>query len=205
MAMDKINYLKVEWDNLQLSGNAYSSLLFDKLIQQYSMSQRFYHNCDHLVHLFELLHQYPLSEPVVYWATFYHDYVYIAGNKDNEIQSAKIAAAQMSELGIDQSIINQTCYLIEATAQHDTEEVEWMNAFLDADMAILGVMHEDYICYQGKIRKEFSTIPDFLFNRGRKKFLQRSLEEDRLFKTEWFFNRFEEQARKNIQWELTVL
>lgn len=203
--MDKINYLQSEWNALQLSANKTSQLVLDNLIQQYSSPHRFYHNCDHLVHVLELLHQSSMDEPAAYWATFYHDYIYVAGDRNNEPESGKIAAIQMAALGIESSVIEKTVYLIEATAQHKTKSAEWMNVFLDADMAILGVVHERYNSYRENVRREFAAIPEFLYKQGRKKFLQKCLEENRLFKTEWFFNRFEDQARKNIQWELTVL
>lgn len=205
MDRDDIKYLHAEWSALIASKSETSENYFNLMIGAYSADGRFYHTTRHLVELLKFLHQYPVTQPAAYWAAFYHDYIYIAGNKDNEILSAKIANAQLQDLGVQRQIIDQTCQLIEATTKHQATGIEWMDAFLDADMAILGTNEQTYKIYVANVRKEYKKIPPFLFNSGRRKFLQHCLENKRLFLTDWFFERFEIQARKNLAWELTII
>jgi predicted metal-dependent HD superfamily phosphohydrolase len=202
MDRDDISYLQTEWSVLVKSRSQASENYFQQLISSYSAGDRFYHTTKHLVEVLKLLHQYPVSEPAACWAAFYHDYIYKAGSKDNELQSAEVAGSQLKDLGIESEVIIQTQKLIAATAQHQTLEVEWMDAFLDADMAILGADEKTYQNYVANVRKEYQKIPNILFNMGRKKFLQHCLNTKRLFLTDWFFERFETQARKNLTWEL---
>lgn len=44
-----------------------------------------------------------------------------------------------------------------------------------------------------------------MYNRGRKKALKHFLEMDRIFKTDYFFQKYENQARINLQKELEIL
>lgn len=202
MDRDDINYLQAEWSALIGNRSPISDDYFQQLISRYSRKDRFYHTTKHLVEILKLLHQYPVNQPAAYWAAFYHDYIYLAGNKDNELKSAELAVSQLKEMGVETEIITQVQKLIDATAQHQTLKVEWMDAFLDADMAILGSDEKTYQAYVANVRKEYQQIPQFLFSMGRKKFLQHCLDTKRLFLTDWFFDRFETRARKNLAWEL---
>ncbi|MFC3199561.1 hypothetical protein ACFOET_18235 [Parapedobacter deserti] len=52
-------------------------------------------------------------------------------------------------------------------------------------------------------KAEYGSSPQF--DRGRARVLKHFLEMDRIYKTAWFFDRYEEQARKNIAAELQTL
>lgn len=205
--MDKVcvDYLQEQWHQLMPLNNPLSKHYFDQLIAAYSEYHRFYHTTQHLCHLIGLLQQASVHDSAVYWASFYHDYIYIAGRQDNEARSAEIAKAQMLELNIDLAVIDRCCDLIVLTNTHQLNKSDPDAAvFLDADMAILGVNEKAYADYVEKVQKEYSTIPAFLFNRGRKKFVETCLNQNRLFSTDYFFDRFETQARKNLTWELLI-
>lgn len=206
MTIKLINALKTEWLALpQLPQSDLALVLFDQLVSAYTSKARFYHGPEHLLAMLDLLHESVTTEAAAYWATFYHDYVYLAGKKDNESRSADLAKQQMHELGIDADLIHQTSLLIEATAAHKPMEQDWMNRFLDADMSILGADFSVYHTYVENVRKEYQQIPTFLFNTGRKSFVKNCLDSPRIFITDWFFERFETQARKNLAWELTTI
>lgn len=206
--MDKkiIDALKIEWLSLpQLTQSETASVFFDQLIAVYTGPERFYHGPEHLLAMLGFLRESSTHEAAVYWATFYHDYIYLAGRKDNESRSADLAKQQMQQLAVDTELIHQTILLIEATAAHKPLDKDWMNRFLDADMSILGADSAVYQTYVENVRKEYQQIPTLLFNAGRKSFLKNCLDSPRVFITDWFFERFEEQARKNLAWELTRL
>jgi predicted metal-dependent HD superfamily phosphohydrolase len=205
--MDKIclGYLSQVWQGL-VPDHPQSNRIFDQVIDSYSGAQRFYHTTQHLCHLIELLQESSVDDPAAYWAAFYHDYIYVAGKPDNEAKSADFANAHLNQLNVNSSIIERCCELILMTKTHQMHQQDKLAAcFLDADMAILGVDPESYAVYVANIKKEFSSIPGFLFNQGRKKFITGCLNQQRLYYTDWFFDRFEIQARKNLAWELTTL
>jgi predicted metal-dependent HD superfamily phosphohydrolase len=206
MAVDKIcvDYLQEQWHELIPLTEPASKIYFNQLLTAYSDPQRFYHTPQHLYHLIRLLHEASIVDPAVYWASFYHDYIYVAGKQDNEAKSAELAKKQMIELHIHPTLIERCCELILLTKNHQLNKDDPdAAAFLDADMAILGADEKVYVDYVEKVRKEYAVIPEFLYNRGRNKFLEVCLNQQRLFTTDWFFNRFETQARKNLAWELT--
>ena len=139
----------------------------------------------------------------VLWAVWYHDIIYKPSASTNEKKSAIKAKDSMQKLGIAQSSIDKVVSLILATENHQshTNDIQ-TQIFLDADMAILGSNNETYSKYCNTIRQEHSSIPAFLFNRGRKKFLSAVLKQDAIFVSSFFSNKYEKTARINIELEI---
>ena len=176
------------------------------MIEAYTETHRANHRLEHLQHLITLLHAAGAMDAAVFWASFYHDYVYEPGKSSNEMKSSKIAAEQLNAMGVNATLIKRVSALILATQDHKLAETDYEAAlFLDADMAILGENRETYLEYVNAIEHEFAQVPTFLYKRGRKFFLKQLLNEKRIFSTDWFFARYEEGARKNIAWELNNL
>ena len=92
-----------------------------------------------------------------------------------------------------------------ATKSHAVSENNDTNLFTDADLSVLGADREVYEQYYKQIRKEYSIYPDLMYNPGRKKVLQNFLGMKRIFKTDYFYGKFEEKARRNITAELNEL
>jgi len=69
-------------------------------------------------------------------------------------------------------------------------------------MAILGAPPDRYRRYCDQVRHEFSALPGPVFRLGRRHFLEQVLAQERIFATEWFWQRFEAQARANLASEL---
>jgi predicted metal-dependent HD superfamily phosphohydrolase len=69
----------------------------------------------------------------------------------------------------------------------------------------LGQHWENYLAYAKDVRKEYSIYPDFIYKPGRKKILNHFLKMKRIFKTEFFFAKFEETAKENLNRELGLL
>jgi predicted metal-dependent HD superfamily phosphohydrolase len=89
-----------------------------------------------------------------------------------------------------------------ATKKHqDSSDID-TNFFIDADLSILGQDTETYKIYFQNVRKEYSIYPDLIYNPGRKKVLKHFLELKRIFKTEYFYAKYENQAKQNLQTEL---
>ncbi len=202
--------LQVEWNSLATASGIEIGLAehhFDTLCKAYSEPHRHYHTLDHISQMLLWLSDAGVKDSAVLWAAWYHDYVYNPGKKDNEALSATQADLTLSELGVDSSIVTRVVQMIEATKDHKVEgRVDHsVGLLLDADMAILGVPEYDYEQYCLAVRAEHKSIPGFLYRRGRKNFLESVLEQEKIYYSHWFYERFERRARINIEIELSRL
>lgn len=180
--------------------------LWKDLEKAYSGKSRHYHN---LTHLEEMIAQYEihhseLTFPTeVLYAIFYHDYIYKATSKENELKSAEYAISILPEKAkINTDLVFE---MIVATKLHQHNEVEDINWLIDFDLKILSKEWKDYETYFKQIRKEYKIYPDILYNPGRKKALQHFLENEFIFQTETFRTQFEKHARENILREIQSL
>lgn len=181
--------------------------LWKEVEDSYSQSHRHYHNLEHLEDLLEQLKT--VRAKIKKWNTtlftlFYHDIVYSAVKKNNEEQSAIFARERMSLLHVGEEEIEWCYQQIIATKYHHFSHDQDTNYFTDSDLSILGRSPEVYRIYCIKIRKEYNVYPSFLYKKGRRKVVKHFLSMDRIFKTEEFYERFEEQARANLLHELKL-
>ena len=139
----------------------------------------------------------------ILFSIFYHDIIYKATSKDNEEKSAELAKTRLEKLNIPSEKITRIYNQILATKSHKKSKDSDTNFLLDADLAILGQDWEMYENYTQQIRKEYSIYPDFMYKPGRKKVLTHFLEFDEIFKTDYFKEKYEVNARLNIQRELS--
>ena len=180
--------------------------LWEELVKAYSGKNRYYHN---LTHLEEMITQYEmyysqLTFPVeVLYAIFYHDYIYKATSKENELKSAELAISILpTNAKINAALVFE---MIVATKLHEHNAVEDINWLIDFDLKILSKDWKEYEVYFKQIRKEYKVYPDLLYNPGRKKALQHFLENEFIYQTETFRAQFEKQARENILKEISQL
>ena len=186
---------------------AWGTSSWQRLKEAYGAEGRYYHNLEHLENLFKLFDEYQmqLQEPeVVHWAIWYHDIIYNAKRKDNELRSAQIARADLQQTSLAREKIDRIVHFIEATAQHlSVEASDDLAYFLDFDLAILGSDRATYEAYAKAVRQEYRHVPGFLYRRGRCKVLRYFTEAPQLFRTPELSTRFAEQAQANIAWELS--
>ena len=176
------------------------------LEKAYSKKSRHYHNLTHLKEMIASFEKYrdKLQNPnEILFSIFYHDFVYSASKKDNELKSAEYALAVLPE-NVDlnkQLVFDAIC----ATQQHQQNEIEDINWLIDFDLKILAKDWEDYKIYFEQIRKEYRIYPDFLYKPGRAKALKHFLENEFIFQTNEFRGLYEEKARTNIEKEIEFL
>jgi len=180
--------------------------LWLEIFTMYSESKRHYHTVTHLENLLaELTEVRTKIEDwdTVLFALFYHDAIYKSTSSTNEEDSAKLAEKRLSEIGFPDEKIKICRDMILATKHHKSSEFQDINYFTDADLSILGKSWDVYQNYIQQIREEYSIYPDFMYISGRKKALESFLNMDRIFKTEPFYKKYEVQARKNIENEIS--
>ncbi|MCU0469011.1 MAG: hypothetical protein MUF58_10435 [Arcicella sp.] len=175
--------------------------------QNYTQPKRYYHTLNHLEHLLQQLTEVKslLKDwDVMLFSLYYHDVIYNALKSDNEQKSAELAEKRMNEIGVPPSMITDCKAQIMATKAHFWSENADTNFFTDADLSILGQSWEVYSQYFQHVRKEYSIYPDFMYNSGRKKVLKHFLAMEKIFKTAYFYDKFEQQARVNLEKELKL-
>lgn len=141
----------------------------------------------------------------ILFTLFYHDIVYNSLKSDNEEKSAETAEKQMKKLSVAYDTIELCKKQILATKSHDISTNSDTNYFTDADLSVLGQSWETYLSYCKNVRKEYSIYPDFVYNAGRKKVLNHFLAMNRIFKTTFFYEKFELQAKQNLLKEFELL
>ncbi len=208
-ATDDAARLKKTYTEILRPYGADETLLDDcwnDVMEAYADPRRYYHNLAHLAHFDNQLNRCKdrlVDFETVFLAMIYHDVVYFMTDGSNEEKSAVFADRQLASLGYPADKIPRCHALIMATKTHAGGADSDTNYFVDADMAILGSDRATYQRYVANIRKEYGDTPQF--DRGRERVLQHFLAMDRLFKTDLFFDRFEKQARLNIEAELRSL
>jgi predicted metal-dependent HD superfamily phosphohydrolase len=137
------------------------------------------------------------------FAIYYHDIVYKSTKGDNEHQSALTFQSRIAKTSFNK--LSKCIAQIEATKQHKLSDDNDTNILLDLDLSVLGKSTQEYKKYCENIRKEYRIYPDFMYRKGRKKVLKSILELDFIYKTDYFKELYENQAKKNLTLELDQL
>lgn len=208
-----LNWLQIQWLNLTAVYTDDSNLINDywnTLNSYYTSKNRHYHNFSHIHNMLrqaESIKSLIIDYDALRFSIWYHDIIYKATKKDNELKSAEFAKKHLKRLSLEEKRVKNVCELIKSTQNHDIVITKTNdNAFLlDIDLSILGSDWTDYENYVRLIRKEYAIYPDFMYNKGRKKAMLHFLERERIFYSELYFNKYEQLARRNIEKELNYL
>ncbi|WP_114793204.1 hypothetical protein U0035_14455 [Niabella yanshanensis] len=181
---------------------------WDEINTCYAEPHRHYHTILHLNNFLKELTAIRTrleNWPAVLFALYYHDIIYDPLRSDNEEQSAILARERMEQISVPGFIIGAVASCIMATRSHEVNDSPDVNYFTDADLSVLGQAPDIYKAYNNNIRKEYRGYPDAIYYRGRKKVLSDFLQMTHIFKTDFFYDKYEEQARINIKAEIAWL
>jgi predicted metal-dependent HD superfamily phosphohydrolase len=184
-----------------------SSACLADLSQRYAEPHRAYHTLAHIQHALQVLQtvrHLAHNSPAVELALWFHDAIYDPTRPDNEEQSALLANQWLAELGAEPALVQTVHQLILVTKNH-LPETNDEKIMVDVDLAILGADAEAYGRYAQAIRQEYHWVPDVAYKIGRAQVLQRFLARPIIFHTPPLFEKYEAQARLNLQQELTQL
>lgn len=184
-----------------------AQVLWQEVVTAYGAANRHYHTLQHLedVHagMAEVWSQLDEADAVLL-AIVYHDIVYRAHRTDNEERSAELMRERMLlQVDLPMQLVERAARHILATKYHAQNQDPDTDLFTDADLSILGAPVDRYAEYTKQVRREFKIYPDLLYRPGRRKVLKHFLDMPQLFKTPYFRERFEEQARINMHAELS--
>jgi len=176
--------------------------LFEDLLARYREPHRRYHTLQHLDECLEWLDRsrhLAASPAVVELALWFHDAIYDVCRHDNEERSAEWAREAALGAGLSAAVAAEVFALVVATRHHGVEAGGDTPLMVDVDLAILGAAPERFEEYERQIREEYAWVPGFLFRRKRRKTLREFLERPRLYNTDFFHERLDAQARRNLR------
>lgn len=182
--------------------------MFWELSALYSNPQRKYHNFDHIQDcLLQLetvrgISDDPLALEVAIW---FHDAIYNPSKKDNEEQSALYAYEKLKVGEVSLEFTQKVKELILATKHLQSQKDHDFQFMVDIDLTNLAVSFEEFVINTQKIREEYTGLSDKDFKRGRAVFLRSMLTRERIYYSDYFFQRYEIAARKNLQESIVLL
>ncbi|HEY3475041.1 MAG TPA: hypothetical protein VGK56_10560, partial [Anaerolineales bacterium] len=135
----------------------------------------------------------------------FHDAVYDPGRSDNEQRSAEWAAKVIDESGLNPQVAGRVADSIHATRHHGEVLGADAQLLVDVDLSILGRDPAVFWRYEENIRKEYAWVPEDLFRQERLSILKRFLERPHVYYHHEFREKFEEQARMNLEQAITRL
>ena len=183
-------------------------VLHKKLVQCWSEGHRHYHTLQHLQECFELLTGVQVNEKdaaAIAIALWFHDAFYDPARDDNELRSADWARQEAMAAGIPQDVAQRVHDMIMATIEHKQQPDAAMQLLVDIDLSILGAKDARFDESDEQIRREYAHVPEADWRIGRKRVLKGFLDRERLYGSDYFHSRYEEQARKNLQRSLARL
>jgi len=173
-----------------------------ELIEAHAQKHRAYHTLDHIAaclkHLDHVKDQVDRADDIEL-SLWFHDAIYQPFSATNEEDSADWAVNWLSNHGAQPDLMDRVKVHILATKTHDRPERLDGRYMLDIDLSILGTSPHVYDQFEIDIRREYKRVPKFIFRKKRKAILHGFLSRDYIYATEYFRERFEQQAHINLE------
>ena len=166
----------------------------------YAEPHRHYHDKQHLSHCLDELDiaRGTIPHPDrVEMALWFHDVVNEPGKPDNEARSADLFLDLASGV-MPGDFVTAVVELIRVTThRHPPEDLD-QRFICDIDLASFGCPWECYLHDTNKVKAEFTGSAEEYYGKKRG-FLEAMLRRPRIFLTDLFNARYEQQARENIR------
>ncbi len=173
--------------------------IWSLLVQHYSEPHRFYHDREHLAHCLDELDLAAtlVAHPdQVEMAIWFHDVINEPGVSDNEQRSADFFRGLGGTL-LDTEFSNAVTDLILVTTHREKPPIPDQCFICDIDLASFGCPWECFLRDSSAVKAEFTGTEEEYY-RGKEAFLRTMLGRSRVFLTDFFYRRYEQQARENI-------
>jgi predicted metal-dependent HD superfamily phosphohydrolase len=188
------------WHRLGARGDGLP--VFSRLAAAYAESTRAYHTAEHIEDCLTQLDSsgVPAQHPdEVEAAIWFHDAVYVATRADNEERSAELARDSLREAGVASTVTARIGRLVLAT-RHDVAPSDPDAALLcDIDLSILGRSPDVFGAFERRIRQEYAWVPEATYRSTRARILRELLRRPQIYQTDRFRQRYEVQARANLE------
>ena len=178
-----------------------SAAIHQHLVDGYNEPQRRYHtlaHIDHCLSMFDQCKSLAVNPDALEIAVWFHDAIFVPGKPDNEALSAELYLDLSAGVHSDdfRELVDR---LIMATL-HDGRALEDSDAgyMVDIDLSSFGLPWEDFLRDSQHLREESVELSDADYFRKQGAFRACLLARPHFFKTDFFRQRYEQQARDNL-------
>lgn len=190
------------WQRCLIEGSSdNSAAVYQRIVDGYREPWRYYHTLAHIEQclvMFEQCKSLTSNPDALELAVWFHDVVFEPGKPDNEKRSAELYL-QLSEAVHDDSIRGLVERLIMATL-HDGSSLQDDDGvyMVDIDLSSFGLSWDDFLSDSQHLRLEDSRLSDAEYYRKKSSFQTCLLAKERFYRSDYFFERLETQARANL-------
>ena len=201
------------WRRCMVADGIDSSEAVLRLLESaYGEPQRHYHTLGHIEHClgqFDHVTELAESADALELAIWFHDVIYVAGSPSNERESADLFL-EKSDGVLRNSIRRDVESLIMATLHSGVELSEPdQKLMVDIDLSSFGMTWEVFKHDSENVRREMHHQSDAEFYPKQARFQDTLLRQKRFFQSDYFHDRLESQARRNLaeysSWVKTLL
>jgi predicted metal-dependent HD superfamily phosphohydrolase len=178
-----------------------SAIIHQQLMDSYSEPQRYYHTLDHIEHclsLFDNISSKLKSPHALELAIWFHDVIYQPGAANNEQLSAD-QFMRTTKNRFDDSLRNTVYQHIMATLHLHSEmnhaDTQYM---VDIDLSSFGLPWPEFIHDSENLRREMAHLSNEDYCRKQSAFQQALMDRPRFFRSDYFYQNYESQARQNL-------
>ena len=207
ISIEKINKLYSDFSNLcmnllKIENKNDVDYWWHEILENYTKKWKFYHNLNHVysfVNLFEKYNKFIKNYKNEFLISIYfHDIIYIPSRNDNEEESINMFNKFYNEVKPNNLNKEKVIEFIAETKNHSlSKDYDFeLDLFLDMDMQI--VSDENWEDYENKIRKEYCFMDETEYKNKRRQFLQSLVNKNRIFRTQIFYDTYEQIAKNNI-------
>ena len=190
------------WQRNLIEGAADNSdAIHQRLLGAYQEPHRYYHTLAHIEHclaMFELCESLSADPDALEIAIWMHDAILESGRRDNEAKSAELYL-QLSADAHDDEMRRLVSRLIMATL-HDGNSLEDADSIymVDIDLSGFALSWDEFLRDSQDLRAECPHLSDADYQLNQTGFQRMLLARPRFFLSDFFFERYEQQARKNL-------
>ncbi len=175
---------------------------YNELKCAYSESHRHYHTGDHIIDCLSKLDSViELAENAaeVEFAIWFHDAIYKPYASDNELKSADWAKRFLESSSSNKINAENVHRHIMATLHNAPANNSDSNLLVDIDLSILGSESDIYQSFETSVKKEYKWVPNFIYRKKRRAILLSFLERDTIYSNNYFQEKYEKKARRNLK------
>ena len=181
-------------------GKPVDPAIWNTIATRYGESHRHYHDLGHLQQCLRELDAAGdtiAERDATEMAIWFHDIIYVYAAKDNEERSAD-TFRNYANGGMNDGFVDRVYDFILATKHTGSAPDQGTAYLVDIDLSGFGLPWEGYLADSDALRLEAPDVPDEKYYAGKLRFLEGLLEWPSLFQTDYFRDRLEAQAKRNI-------
>jgi predicted metal-dependent HD superfamily phosphohydrolase len=175
---------------------------YRRVRRSWNSMSRHYHTLTHLdacLREFDGARDLATRAGEVELALWFHDAIYRSWRRDNEEQSAALAARVLRAASIE--CVERIRQLVLATSHREEGFAGDTALVVDIDLSILGQPPEIYAQFERAIRREYWWVSRAKYVAGRRAVLQKFLGRRAIYQHDRFYAQYEKQARANLEAE----